>query len=346
MLFREKTEKQGGSEKAWRDGIKKTSKAESAYTHLIRYYKMYTEQAAEHYEGGILNAKRSQYNFALQDAEEEKGHWTTEVAECREKKEALHNGTIEKTLEQTRAVEVKVTKEREVALVRESEELLLAQATQQEEALLVQEKALQQEKDVLKQQHETTLSAEAASKVEVNDRTADETVQEKVDVSLLSLSPFMPKTWYDEQIEVTEQAKIAALEKIAKASTELEEAQKALKAIDDQVQQEENSEESKSKLAAVNRRIQARLQELQAAGELADQKVQECQNSLKAFQYAEVRAKEEIQKAKKAKEYALKTTYLQFNEVGKDLVEGIELDRKKYGRDQRLLEAAATVDRS
>ncbi|HLB34412.1 MAG TPA: hypothetical protein VJK54_09300, partial [Chthoniobacterales bacterium] len=82
----EKAENLGTSEKAWNDAIKKAGKAESAYTHLIGYYKMYTEQAAEHYEGGILNAKRSQYNFALQDAEEEKTEWTTTLEECRQRK--------------------------------------------------------------------------------------------------------------------------------------------------------------------------------------------------------------------------------------------------------------------
>ncbi|HLB33972.1 MAG TPA: hypothetical protein VJK54_07030, partial [Chthoniobacterales bacterium] len=61
---REKAEKPGASEKDWNDAIKKATKAEAAYAHLVGYYTMYKEQAAEHYEGGILNAKRSKYNFA------------------------------------------------------------------------------------------------------------------------------------------------------------------------------------------------------------------------------------------------------------------------------------------
>src|SRR3990167_9081707 len=284
---------------------------------------MYKEQAAEHYEGGILNAKRSKYNFALQDTEGERDDWTTALEECKERKEALKDGSREKALEQARVTEAKVAQEREALL----------------------DQMAQQEKVVLKQQQETKFLAEAATKVEVevDDKTPDETVQEKEN-TLLNPARFIPNTWYDEQIEVAEQAEIAALEKIDKATTELEEAQKALKSIDDQVKQEENSDEAKSKLAAVKRRFQARLQELQAAGELADQKVQQCQDTLKACNNAAIQAKEAIQKAKEAKEHALKTTYLQFNEVGKDLVEGITLDRKKYDRDQRVLDATAKVD--
>src|SRR3990167_9114707 len=138
---------------------------------------MYKEQAAEHYEGGILNAKRSKYNFALQDTEGERDDWTTALEECKERKEALKDGSREKALEQARVTEAKVL-------------------------------------------------AEAATKVEVevDDKTPDETVQEKEN-TLLNPARFIPNTWYDEQIEVAEQAEIAALENIAKATTELEEAQ-------------------------------------------------------------------------------------------------------------------------
>ena len=162
--------------------------------------------------------------------------------------------------------------------------------------------------------------------------------------SLLSLSSFIPKTWYDEQIEVAERADIEALEKIARATAELEEAKKALKSIEEQVEQEENSEEAKSKLRAIQNRFQARLQELQTAGDLADQKVQQCKDVLKTCQDAVVQAKNAVQKVKGAKEYALKTIYSQIHQVGKDLVEGIELDQKKYDRGQRIAEATAKVD--
>src|SRR3990167_4061523 len=110
---REKAEKPGASEKDWNDAIKKATKAEAAYTHLIGYYRMYKEQAAEHYEGGILNAKRSKYNFALQDAEGERDDWTTAAEECKERKESLHHGTAGKAQEEARAAEAKATQERE-----------------------------------------------------------------------------------------------------------------------------------------------------------------------------------------------------------------------------------------
>ncbi|HLB32716.1 MAG TPA: hypothetical protein VJK54_00615 [Chthoniobacterales bacterium] len=191
-----------------------------------------------------------------------------------------------------------------------------------------------------------TIAIEKESLESTTPIQSNETPQgkEKADNSLFSSSSFIPKTWYDEQIEVAERAETAALEKIAPASAQLEEAKKALKAIEEQVQQEENSEEAKSKLIAIKKRFQARLQELQTAGDLADQKVQQCKDTLKTYQDVAVQTKNAIQKAKEAKEYALKTIYSQFHEVGKDLVEGIELDQKKYDRNQRVAEAIAKVD--
>ncbi|HLB34577.1 MAG TPA: hypothetical protein VJK54_10135, partial [Chthoniobacterales bacterium] len=104
---REKAEKLRTSEKDWNDAIKKANKVEASYAHLAEMYKLYQEQAAEHYEGGILKAKRSKYNFALQDSESERDDWRSNVEECTQKKEALNNEAIKKVLSQTPTTEAK-----------------------------------------------------------------------------------------------------------------------------------------------------------------------------------------------------------------------------------------------
>src|SRR3990167_9523383 len=151
----EKAEK-SGTLKDWNDAIKKATKAEAAHTHLIGYYRMYKEQAAEHYEGGILNAKRSKYNFALQDAEGERDDWTTAAEECKERKESLHHGTAGKAQEEARAAEAKATQEREA--------LELQKKRVEDEAnLLAKQKALDQEKEILaREQALAQREAEAA----------------------------------------------------------------------------------------------------------------------------------------------------------------------------------------
>src|SRR3990167_4364578 len=101
---REKAEKQGASEKIWNKALEEAEIAEAAYAHLTELYKMYQNQAAEHYEGGILETKRSKYKFELTKAEKKKNHWTAEVEECRQKKEALKNGSSG----QARVTETKV----------------------------------------------------------------------------------------------------------------------------------------------------------------------------------------------------------------------------------------------
>src|SRR3990167_1270447 len=83
---REKAEKQGASEKTWNDALEEAEITGEAYSHLVGLYEMYKEQAAEHYEGGMLKTKCSKYNFELKKAEKKKVHWATEVEECRQKK--------------------------------------------------------------------------------------------------------------------------------------------------------------------------------------------------------------------------------------------------------------------
>src|SRR3990167_7656068 len=90
---REKAEKQAASERTWNKAIEEAEMAEAAYTHLTELYKMYQKQAAEHYEGGMLETKRSKYKFELTKAERKRDHWTSEVEECGQKKEALKHGS-------------------------------------------------------------------------------------------------------------------------------------------------------------------------------------------------------------------------------------------------------------
>src|SRR3990167_2519763 len=105
-VAREKAEKLSTSEKAWNKAIEEAEIAEEAYTHLVGLYEMYKEQAAEHYEGGMLKTKGSKYNFELKKAEKKKTHWTTEIEECRQKKEALKNEALEKILAQEQTAEL------------------------------------------------------------------------------------------------------------------------------------------------------------------------------------------------------------------------------------------------
>ncbi|HLB34334.1 MAG: hypothetical protein A3F67_04430 [Verrucomicrobia bacterium RIFCSPHIGHO2_12_FULL_41_10] len=86
---RENAEKIGTSAKEWNKAIEEAEIAEEAYAHLGGLYKTYQEQAAEHYSGAMLNTKRSKYNIELKKAETKKRSWTTEIEECREKKESL-----------------------------------------------------------------------------------------------------------------------------------------------------------------------------------------------------------------------------------------------------------------
>src|SRR3990167_11255005 len=90
---REKAEKQAASERTWNKTIEEAEMAEAAYTHLTELYKMYQKQAAEHYEGGMLETKRSKYKFELTKAERKRDNWTSEVEECGQKKEALKHGS-------------------------------------------------------------------------------------------------------------------------------------------------------------------------------------------------------------------------------------------------------------
>ena len=116
---REKAEKEGNSEKLWNKAIEGAEIAEGAYTHLVEFYQMYSEQAAEHYEGGMLKTKCSKYKIELTKAERKKNHWINEVEECKQKQEALKQGESEKTLEQTQIAEAKAAQEREVVRIAE-----------------------------------------------------------------------------------------------------------------------------------------------------------------------------------------------------------------------------------
>ncbi|HLB33061.1 MAG TPA: hypothetical protein VJK54_02380, partial [Chthoniobacterales bacterium] len=174
-----------------------------------------------------------------------------------------------------------------------------------------------------------------------------EATQKKADAeaysSLFALSPFVSNTWYDEQIIAAEKAEAEASEKVPTASNQLEEAQKALKTLDDQIQ-EESSKGAKAKLANLKKQFQAHLQELQSMRETMEQTVKQCGNEIKARQRAVVWASEKVQKAKAAKEVALATIFTHFNQVNKDLVEGIETDQKEFDRNKRVLEATAKTD--
>ncbi|OHE77965.1 MAG: hypothetical protein A3F67_05620 [Verrucomicrobia bacterium RIFCSPHIGHO2_12_FULL_41_10] len=131
---REKAEKSGTSEKAWKEALEEAEMTGEAYGHLAGLYEMYKEQAAEYYEGGMLKTKGSKYNFELKKAEKKKERWTIELEECRQKKEALKRGTLEKPLTQEQTSEMQAAKEREA---------LLAQQAKEQEELKAQEKIRQ-----------------------------------------------------------------------------------------------------------------------------------------------------------------------------------------------------------
>ena len=138
---REKAEKQGASEKVWNEALGEARIAEKAYTHLIEFYQMYSEQAAEHYEGGMLKTKCSKYKIELTRAEGKKAHWTSEVEECKQKKEALKQEETGKALEQARAMEAKAAQERDVARAAEQEKARLESERKATEEKAAVEKA-------------------------------------------------------------------------------------------------------------------------------------------------------------------------------------------------------------
>src|SRR3990167_9420124 len=119
---REKAEKSGTSEKAWKEALEEAEMTGEAYGHLAGLYEMYKEQAAEYYEGGMLKTKGSKYNFELKKAEKKKERWTIELEECRQKKEALKRGTLEKPLTQEQTSEMQAAKEREALLAQQAKE--------------------------------------------------------------------------------------------------------------------------------------------------------------------------------------------------------------------------------
>ncbi|HLB34765.1 MAG TPA: hypothetical protein VJK54_11105, partial [Chthoniobacterales bacterium] len=161
--------------------------------------------------------------------------------------------------------------------------------------------------------------------------------------SLFALPSFIPNTWYDEQIIATEKAEKEAREKLSIASTQLEEVQKALKILDDKIE-EENGKVARAKLATLKKQFQVHLQEVQSERETVEQTVTECAQEVKVCQLAVEQTTEKTQKARTAKEIAVKTIYVPFHEIGKDLVEGIEMEQQEFARDQRVLEAITKID--
>src|SRR3990167_4261594 len=86
---KEKAEKQRTSEKEWNKAIEEAEIVEHAYDQLMRHYNAYREHVVDHYEGYSIDTKRSKYNIELKRAETKKRSWTTEIEECKQKKESL-----------------------------------------------------------------------------------------------------------------------------------------------------------------------------------------------------------------------------------------------------------------
>ena len=177
-----------------------------------------------------------------------------------------------------------------------------------------------------------------------NKKAVEKAIEDKTGNSLFSLSPFIPKTWYDEQIERAEKTEQEVGEKFAKASMELEAAQKVWSELDAQIHEEENSPRAKVQIPAAKKQFQENLQKLQAARESAHQELQKCQKEINSQQPFVTSASEAMQKVKGAKEVAIATTHTHLHQVGKQLAEQIEIDQKEYGRGQRVLDATTKID--
>ncbi|HLB33382.1 MAG TPA: hypothetical protein VJK54_04020 [Chthoniobacterales bacterium] len=127
------------SEKAWNIATEEAEIAEAAFIHLTDLYNMYQKQAAEHYEGGILESRRSKYKFELMKAEKKKSHWTSEVEECKQKKGALKEGEVKKALDQ-RLLEVKAAQEQEKARLEIEKKVTEERASIAEQARIERER--------------------------------------------------------------------------------------------------------------------------------------------------------------------------------------------------------------
>ncbi|HLB33204.1 MAG TPA: hypothetical protein VJK54_03105 [Chthoniobacterales bacterium] len=147
---------------------------------------------------------------------------------------------------------------------------------------------------------------------------------------------------YDQEIAQAEAEENKIREERDEAITTLEKTEKKLAELNDKVIQEENSPRAKVPITAVKKQYQEDLQKLKIAKEEQEQAIKSGQEKIEGLNKALEKDTETTQKAKARKE-AFLTQGLQMSEATTQV---IQIDQKECGRDQRIGESIAQIEKA